>query len=585
MSGVFPSKFRWVLACLALSMGVLSVSTTQAAVLTGVDKVQFSSQWPTSYFMPTSVLGGYGPQIQLSPVAVKGTPPDVLIEQSLQRHATESGGIQVNQIVLKSAGNGPDEDLSALLESYKDKKCTVQELQELALKIGEWTNTHHGACCAVYITQKADGVLEYELAHFKLRNIAIEDGKYFKARSIRSQLGNKVGKPFDLVRLDKDLRQIQSNPDITLSSEIKPVEGTDEADLNIKIEDNRPIHLITHWNNLGAYPFGDGMMGATVVHNNITGFGDTLAVSTVFSRESHALVTHYEVPVNSHGTRLVGEYSFVRSQIEQGEYEAMDAKGTAQVFTAGLTQILYDRNQTRLMGYGFLDVKESDGNALGMDLEREQFRDIRVGLQLDRDDSHGNTSLLQEAMVGFDVFGATHDGSYLLSATGGGGNYSRYTSALTRVQNMPWGSTGILRAFYQYTPSQLNPFDYFGLGGTFGGRGYREGYYVGDSGLVLSAEWRVPCYLFPKSWKVPHTEDSLRENVELLTFLEYGFIHSNNAPPDAEATEQILGTGVGIRAKLSRFMDARLDVGFPLARQFPYGLTPRLHFGIESNIF
>lgn len=108
---------------------------------------------------------------------------------------------------------------------------------------------------------------------------------------------------------------------------------------------------------------------------------------------------------------------------------------------------------------------------------------------------------------------------------------------------------------------------------------------VGDSGLVVSAEWRVPCYLFPKSWKVPYTEDSLRKNVELLTFLEYGFVHTNNAPADSEATEQILGTGVGIRAKLSRFMDARLDVGFPLVREMPYGLRPRLHFGIESNLF
>jgi hemolysin activation/secretion protein len=124
----------------------------------------------------------------------------------------------------------------------------------------------------------------------------------------------------------------------------------------------------------------------------------------------------------------------------------------------------------------------------------------------------------------------------------------------------------------------------FQAGGAFTVRGYREGQVVGDSGIVLSGEWRVPAFIIPKTWKIPHTEYILRDNVQFVSFVDYGGINVNRPAAGVNRNDNLLGVGIGLRAKLTRFVTGRLDLAFPLFSQLDDNAA-RLHFGIESNIF
>jgi hemolysin activation/secretion protein len=137
----------------------------------------------------------------------------------------------------------------------------------------------------------------------------------------------------------------------------------------------------------------------------------------------------------------------------------------------------------------------------------------------------------------------------------------------------------------QYSPDSLYTFDQFGAGGFYFGRGYKEQYYGADSALYASTEWQVPLKFLPKSLKVLGTDEPLNENIKLVTFLDYTATHLNKQAASEASTEQYMGTGIGIRAKLSKYVEGRLDLGIPLLQQSPDGVNPRLHFGVTSLLF
>lgn len=81
------------------------------------------------------------------------------------------------------------------------------------------------------------------------------------------------------------------------------------------------------------------------------------------------------------------------------------------------------------------------------------------------------------------------------------------------------------------------------------------------------------------------SDDKLRDSIKFLTFVDYTWSHVNNTDVSTDSSDQLLSTGVGVRVNLAKYINGRLDVGFPLLREYPYKNRPRIHFGIESAIF
>lgn len=130
----------------------------------------------------------------------------------------------------------------------------------------------------------------------------------------------------------------------------------------------------------------------------------------------------------------------------------------------------------------------------------------------------------------------------------------------------------------------------FQVGGASTVRGYQEGRLIGDSGFVVSAEWHVPLWFLPERWNVRGYK--LKDNIEFVSFADFGAVFDNNAFAGVNSQSGVvksdayaMGAGVGIRARLNRYLNARVDLGFPLLRQSPDKDMMRLHFGLESRIF
>jgi hemolysin activation/secretion protein len=577
---------------LAASISLLTVIYAQRAdALSDAPKPATGNALAQFYLPHLNNAANYGPIVQLAPTEIKHIPHPVFIDKALSEKLNTPEGLTVSHInvdsdtpfVLKGSTR------SELTQAYLNTPLTTEQVQEMAGKLNNaCLNADYACSVTVNLTEDVSDSLTVFVKALELNELKIEEGRYFKERAIRPFLSLEANQPIHLSRLQRQVRQLQSNPDLVLEVEMQPVEFSHKSNVVIKVaEDKHPLHVSAFFNNLNLNVYGNYFYGGGVVHNNIFGFGDTLTLTGVgASRNGYGFFGRYETPINAHGTRLFTEGGIVNAAPKTPLFSSFDYNvARAYLWSLGVKQILWDKNQTRLAADATFDIKQMRTQESQQDLEREQFRQLRFGLQLDRADKTGTTTLREEVGWGLDVLGATLSGSEKASTDRAGGQYVRFTTTASRIQQLPWGTEGVFLGSFQYSPDHL-PFmeQYFG-GGTFTGRGYREGLIGADTLAFASAQWNIPAFFIPKSWHVPKTSISLRDNIKVILFADYLWAHLNSLTPGADSSEQLLSVGAGLRAKLSKYCNARLDVAFPVLREFDFSQKPRLHFGIESAIF
>ena len=234
------------------------------------------------------------------------------------------------------------------------------------------------------------------VAPLVVKTVAIENGQYFKARSIQHRLAVKEGKPLDLDKLANSIRRLKDNPDLDIETTLEPVDFTNDVAVRIKINDQRPYHLGLNMANVGLNQFGDTLYGAALVHNNVLGFGDTLSVAPVLSRKGFGLYTHYELPINKYGTVLSFDHAYNRVEPIGAGFSGYNYKGHSNVITAGFRQYLYGSEHVRITGDAGLQIKNAFTKADGVFIESEKMRNFLFGLQLEQEDDHGTTFVRSE---------------------------------------------------------------------------------------------------------------------------------------------------------------------------------------------
>jgi hemolysin activation/secretion protein len=326
--------------------------------------------------------------------------------------------------------------------------------------------------------------------------------------------------------------------------------------------------------------------------NNISGFGDTLAVAPILDRYAKGAVIHYELPINRFGTRFKVDSSIVRGYPKNDIYQndQYNFLGKGWTLGVGLSQPLIRRPNWRLTGDITTEIQQVSTLArkspIGrLQVEQENLRDIRMGLQLDHTGDYGSTMLRHELTQGLDILGASPNTSKKLPVSGGGTQYTRYIGTLAFEKSLPLGTSAVLNAQFQYSANKLPSFQQYGAGGTFTGRGYKEVYLPGDTALFVSGQYNFPAAFIPKHWKYPFKEESIRDSLQFLVFTDYTWVKLNDRFAGADPTEILLSAGIGARLQVSKNVTARVDLGVPILRNAPFHQNPRVHFGLIGALF
>ncbi len=528
---------------------------------------------------------------QIRPDTQRQAPPEANVEDTQSQGQPEQQDNQPTQKVLikdiqvEGITLLDPLDVERIISAYENRESTFEDIQGLTDQLTTLYRDAGYVTSRVYIPPQKlqNGELKLKALEGKMGKLTIKEGRYFKARSVKYGVSVEPGEPFRIDDLQVDLRRLNENPDRNVRAVLKPGEQTGETDVELQIRDQFPFHVGLSFDNLGRRVLGNNRAGLRLTHNNVLGFGDSFLSSLSFTRRSFGLVNRYQVPIGDHGTKVGFDHAYSRLRLGE-EFEPLDIVGRASTYSPFIMQDFINTDKYKLYADVAFDMKQMDTDFSGTDLNRDQVRVLRPGINFEEYDRFGRTFMRHELGWGLDVFGATDDDEPTASRAGAGGQFIRYTGSLIRTQIMPWNTFGIFRVIGQLTPDRLVSAEQFQVGGAFTVRGYKEGQITADNGLLVSAEWRAPFFLFPKTWKLPGTDYILRDNVQLVSFLDYG--NGFNIRPIAgeSRSEHVLGTGLGLRARLTRFLTARVDVGVPLFQQ-PNNDGPRIHFGLQTDLY
>ncbi len=485
-------------------------------------------------------------------------------------------------------------EISKVTEPFDKKRVEFSELEELANKLTKRYRDKGYVTSRVYIpSQKVGGKkVLMQAVEGRVGQKHFGEGNWFKPHAYSGRIDVKEGELLNIRKLSKSLALINEHPDLKIRTSLVAGQSPGETDLKFLVVDKNPLHAMFGYDNQGRKFIGNERLSLTLTNNNMLGFGDRNTFNVTGSKGSFGIVNHYEADVWKYGTKI--GMDFGRSSLKlREEFRLLDVGGGSKTFSPFISQRLYGGRRLKADLNLAFDIKRSNNDVFGSPFAEDRIRVLRPSLTLQEFDRWGTTIFTNEVGIGLLFEGATSGNevgsprdSSKLSANrlGAGSRFARWTGSLTRLQRLPLDAFSIIKVNAQLTRDLLVSAEQFQVGGSFSVRGYREGRLIGDSGLVASIETHFPFYIFPKHWKLPFVKGTLRKNLEVVTFVDFGASYVNEPPVGQEASEYALGAGFGIRVRLTRFLTGRFDVAWPLFRAPADTARPRVHFGLQSSL-
>lgn len=517
--------------------------------------------------------------------AIKNDIPQPRLDDSLKRK------LMINTIQVEGYKVLTEQEVQSIIKPYEHKESSFIELQEnVADKLTAlYEKKGYITSLAFIPPQTIDGgVIKIKVDEGRICKVSLENSRWFKPIAVTPRMSLKVGEPFNVKPLQTSLRRLNENPDLVLQATLKA--GPNSGDTEIVLTPRREsffAHVTPFIDNLGRPVIGNTRYGVTMSDNNVTGLGDTAFSSNYWTKHSFGTINGYELPLGSHGTKL----GFANAHTQFGfRQQGFKLNGNSNINTPYLHQELFRSEKMILSTELGLAIKNSDFQIDKTLISQDKLRVLTSALNMQTFDRWGRTSMRHELGFGLNMVNATEKDSALATRPGTSGKFFRYTASFSRLQKLPFGTYGILKMQGQATPDRLFSLEQMQIGGAASVRGYQEGRLIGDKGFMASAEWRIPLKFLPETMKLGRYK--LNKNLELVTFFDAGGVFDNHASSGVNSQSgrrqphgYLMGTGIGLRAALTRFLAARIDVGFPLIKQQPDRDSARVHFGVESRLF
>jgi hemolysin activation/secretion protein len=395
-----------------------------------------------------------------------------------------------------------------------------------------------------------ESVLEVRVVEGGLTSIEITGNKWIRKSYFRQRVKRAAGTPMRVGSLQQRLQLLNVDGLISrFDAQLLPGAQPGESVLKLAVKEEFPIKAFVTYNNYQAPAIGDQRVQATVVHQNVTGFGDTLSFTYGRSTGINPLIdAYYSFPVTPYDTTLTAAYRRNNSLVVEESLQDLDITSDTDMFSISLRQPLahrlsgefaagvtfdHQRNKAFLLGepfsfsHGILDGRYKI-SALRLFQEWTRRSQVQVIMARSR------------FSIGLDAFDSTVNGGEI---NGGEIPDSRFLSWLGQGQfarRLRHDIQVIARGDVQLSNDPLLPLEQLPLGGRFTVRGYRENQLVRDNGVAGSLEGRLPVI----------RQHQTIGRVELAAFVDFGHAWNSLIPEldiDDSTKSTLVSTGLGLR--------------------------------------
>lgn len=462
-------------------------------------------------------------------------------------------------------------ELQSVVAKFTNKPIHFKELQEAVAAINAFY-IKKGFFLSRSVLPAQDitnGLVSITIVEGELGEVLVQGNNFYKADFIKEHFFCTVGRVVNYKLLLKSLMILNSYPDLSVKVVMQKGKAPRTVDLVLTVEDKRPLHFFLDYNNLGSKYVSRHRTGTGMEYSNLLVGGDKLTVREVNGipiRNMGYAQADYSLPVNQYGTRVKGSYAWSSFNVQR-EFRQLDAGGASQVVSLELAHPLEKTLTSNIDATVGLDVKRVKNYLLGDISSEDKLSILRLGFSgdfLENSTKGRNYYNIVLAQGLSDVIGAKDTSNP--SRFGAESTFLKSNIDLARYQQLPFNSTLLLKGSAQLASDVLPVSEQFAVGGLDTVRGFAEAELLGDYGTVLNLELILPPPVIG-DYKMPFLGKRVKDVMSFVAFIDHGVTYLKHAMAGENKNSEIVGAGFGTRFDLGDGLNARLEVGFPVAGQ------------------
>ncbi len=445
------------------------------------------------------------------------------------------------------------EDFQPAYESYIGKLVAFKELEGIAAGIKARYKQKGYLSTDAYIPEQdiAQGEVEIRVVEGKLGDVLVEGNKWFDSSLLRKYIHLEKNELLDIFKLQRDMIRLNQNPDLEATAVLSPGKELASTDIVLKVKDSIPYHAGVNLDNQGTRLVGKYRTSLALRSTNLTGLNDSFSFNTLVSEDSFGEFVSYAIPLDTYGTRAGLDLTFFDMKLGR-EYRSLDITGSTWMVTPHISGEIYLLEDFQAYAGTGIDIKVIKKKSVGEVITNDQIRMLYATVDLAKMDSlfgGGQTVFTPRVSVSTKHFlGASSRNHPSASRPGTGGFFVKYEQTVKRIQRIPWDSYISARAQFQAASHTLPSSEQFQLGGANSVRGYPEGEYLADRGVVLNVEWAFPHAIMP-----------LRNYLQPVVFMDMGAGNLKRVGLGEQSNRFLMGAGAGIRFQFKKNFFLRLD--------------------------
>jgi hemolysin activation/secretion protein len=478
--------------------------------------------------------------------------------------APSSVQIPVQKIEVVGATLLKQSEIRRITQPVEGKSITLTELQGVANAITQLYLDRGYITSRAIVAQQSivNGVVQIQVIEGSIEKIEVQGLERLKSAYVRDRLQLGVGKPFNQIALEDQLRLLKSDPLLAdLEASLRPGTGVGQSILTVRLKEANSLAGFVGIDNSSSFSTGAERFGGGVSYRNVTGLGDELSASYFrsFQGGSNAFDFNYRLPVNPMNGTIQIRYAPYRSKIIDSRFASLGIRGDNDLYEISYRQPLIRSTREEFalsLGLAFQDGQTfSDQgvqlNLIGSDANgNSRTRVIKFGQDYLSRDERGAWAVRSQLNLGINAFNATNNPSPIPS-----GQFFSWVGQVQRAQQLSPNHLLIAQADIQLTPDSLLPSQQFTIGGGQSIRGYGQNSRSGDNGFRVSVEDRIAL----------QKDGSGVPTLQLVPFVDAGTVwNRSDNPNNINLPGQRFLSSIGVGAIYQPFPQFNLRVDYAI---------------------
>ena len=493
------------------------------------------------------------PEELLQPLPSPQTPEEPILDIP--------GTITVTEFNFVGSTVFTHEELQAVVQDYLNRPITFTELLEAQQQITQfYQDQGYITSGAVLPPQTLNaGRITFEIIEGEVEELQFSGIERLQSSYIRRRLERGIKPPLNQNQLLETLQLLQLNPLIQgLSAELSAGSEIGKSQLSIQLEEADAMSVEFIVDNQRSPSVGSIRRLVQFSHNNLTGFGDRLNISYYNTDGSNTLEDlSYTLPINANNGTITFSHRRTESQIIEDPFNELDIDSNSQTYQLSYRQPLILTPHTEFAIGVIAAIQDTetllDNEPFPLSLGADDQGKIRTStIRLFQEYSTRSATdalaIRSQFSLGTGLFNAITNNNLPDS------RFVAWRGQIQYLQLLPSDIIWLLRSDLQLVNQSVLAQEQFSLGGTFTVRGYRQDALLGDNGLFISTELRVPIVRI-YNWNMI---------VQFIPFLEGGTIWNKEKLDNNLETNTLLSTGLGLRAEIQDNLTAQIEWGIPI---------------------